>query len=275
MKWLFIIIALLNIAFGGYHFFLEDGAKTKKIKLNAIKKDQIVLLNETDVSDLKELQDEALPSKTTIDAIQQSTSEETSAETESDTLTKAETDRKTETDSKTEVETASAEGNNEGLAQVPTDITKNLCYKLGPFSKDAMNDIRLMLEKQYQNQLSFGIETTSTITYYRIYIPPLESKSKIKETLAILDKNGLKDHYVMSIDGRKNAIALGVFKKRSAAEKVADKAAKIGSSTIIEAISDDKNSLYQLLIIFQKDQDTTPYQEIIAQQKLISIECDK
>ena len=273
MKWLFIIVALLNIAFGGYHFFLADGEKTKKIKLSAIEKNQIVQLNELDANALKELQDGILSPQTTIVDIEQSKSDEPSPENE--ISPDNETFIKEETENNSEAEIASAVDNDQNSAQVSTNATKNLCYKIGPFSKNAMNDIRLILEKEYKNQLSFGIETTSAITYYRIYIPPLESKSKIKQTLAVLDKNGLKDHYVMSIDGRKNAIALGVFKKRSAAEKIAQKAAKIGSSTIIEAISDDKNSLYQLLIIFQKDQDTTPYQEIIAQKKLISVECDK
>ena len=159
---------------------------------------------------------------------------------------------------------------------IPDDTSKmiNLCYTLGPFTKTIMDDIRLELEKTYNNQLSFGIETTSAVTYYRIYIPPLESKAKIKETLLLLDKNGLKDHYVMSIDGRKNAIALGVFKQKKAAEKIAALAKRVGLSTTIEAISNDKNSLYKLHIIFQKDHDIAKYNELIELKNLESIVCE-
>ncbi|MCW8930997.1 MAG: hypothetical protein OQL19_12255 [Gammaproteobacteria bacterium] len=253
MKWLFIIFALLNIAYGAYNFFVVDDSYIGATKKVFNDKSQIVLLNELDASDLKELQDKSVAAKIVQDDTQYNNLGE---------------DKSTNNDEESKSE-------EEEVAKQTNDVEKNLCYKLGPFTKKVMNEVRVLLDTEYQNQLSFGIETTSDITYYRIYIPPLRDKAKIKDTLLILDKNGLKDHYVMSIDGRKNAIALGVFKERSAAEKVASKATKIGLSTTIEAISDDKNSLYQLLVIFQDSQETSRYQEIISEKQLISVECDK
>ena len=252
MKWLFIIVALLNIIFGAYNLFSVEESNTKINKSIVADKSQIILLNELDANALKELQDKKSPSNVVLDDTEKFASGDIS---ESKIVPVVPTE--------------------EDAVQDAIHITKNLCYKLGPFTKDVMNEIRLLLEVEYQNKLSFGIETTSDITYYRIYIPPLVNKEKIKDTLALLDENGLKDHYVMSIDGRKNAIALGVFKERSAAEKVAAKAAKLGLSTTIEAISDDKNSLYQLLVIFQDTQESARYHEIVSEKKLISVECDK
>ena len=252
MKWLFIIVALLNIIYGAYNLFLIDEADTKINQSIVADKSQIIRLNELDANALKELQDKMLRSNIVLDDTDQFASGDIS-----------------------ESKIVSVVSTEQDAVQHVIHRTKNLCYKLGPFTKDVMNEIRLILEAEYKNQLSFGIETTSDITYYRIYIPPLVNKEKIKDTLALLDENGLKDHYVMSIDGRKNAIALGVFKERSAAEKVAGKAAKLGLSTTIEAISDDKNSLYQLLVIFQDTQETVRYHEIISEKKLISVECDK
>ena len=149
------------------------------------------------------------------------------------------------------------------------------CFMLGPFKKQELDIIKLELEQLYANRISFGIETTSRITYYRIYIPPLKSRELRKEALSRLDQNGMTDHYVMSIDGRKNAIALGVFKKREAAEKVAAHANKLGFSTTIEAISDDKNSLYNLQLELQSDEPLDPLNNLIEKKQLKLTQCRK
>ncbi len=153
--------------------------------------------------------------------------------------------------------------------------TINSCFMLGPFKKQILDIIKLELEQLYANRISFGIETTSKITYYRIYIPPLKSKELRNEALSRLDKHGMTDHYVMSIDGRKNAIALGVFKKRTAAEKVAARANKLGFSTTIEAISDDKNSLYNLQLELQSDEPLDPLNNLIEKKQLKLSQCRK
>ncbi len=149
------------------------------------------------------------------------------------------------------------------------------CFMLGPFKKQELDIIKLELEQLYANRISFGIETTPKITYYRIYIPPLKSKKLRNEALSRLDQNGMTDHYVMSIDGRKNAIALGVFKKREAAEKVAARANKPGFSTTIEAISDDKNSLYNLQLELQSDEPLEPLNSLIEKKQLKLTQCRK
>ncbi|MCP3852174.1 MAG: hypothetical protein GY694_18330 [Gammaproteobacteria bacterium] len=250
MKWLFILVALLNITYAAYNFLLEDASIPVTKTHSSSSKGQIVQLNEIDSSSLHTLQQKTPPQTEVVETIEQSAPEEISM-----------------IDMPAPTPTPK-------MGSIIEETQTESCYKLGPFTKDVMIQVRVLLETEYQNKLSFGIETTSAITYYRIYIPPLKDKEKIKKALSILDKNNMKDHYVMSIDGRKNAIALGVFKQRSAAEKVAEKATKIGFSTTIEAISDDKNSLYQLMVIFQKNQDTKRYQEIILEKELISVQCE-
>lgn len=263
MKWLFILAALLNIAFFSYHgIYAGENGSTKSIARHT-GKNQIVRLVELSPDQLNKLQQKTVFPKQSNRRL-----------TESKAISDAEPLAKTEQQNVLPSGKSMVE-NDSAIITEAEDIAKIICYMLGPFSKNKMQEIRLILEKEYQNQLSFGIETTSTSTYYRIYIPPLENKAKIKETLAKLDKNGLKDHYVMSIDGRKNAIALGVFKKRSAAERVAVKADKAGYSTTIEAITDDKNSQYKLQLFFKENQDLTGFEELLKQKNLKSTECEK
>ena len=169
---------------------------------------------------------------------------------------------------------ANAAQNQNQSSENDQQITIN-CFMLGPFKKQELDAIKLELEQLYASRISFGIETTSKITYYRIYIPPLQSRELRNKALSRLDQNGMTDHYVMSIDGRKNAIALGVFKKRTAAEKVAARANKLGFSTTIEAISDDKNSLYNLQLELQSDESLDPLNRLIEKNQLKLTQCQK
>ena len=283
MKWVFVSVLLINAVYFIYNTFHNVDSNTNNQSLASQDKSQLVLLEELDKTELNALQNKV----TLIDTTEQiSTADLTVENTVSDTNQLIDKEKETIIDKDKE---AIIDKDKEAIIdkdkETIIDIDKetiiaedtgkmiNLCYTLGPLTKIVMDDIRLELEKEYNNQLSFGIETTSPTTYYRIYIPPLKSKDKIKETLELLEKNDLNDHYVMSIDGRKNAIALGVFKKKDAAEKVAARVKNVGLSTTIEAISNDKNSLYTLHVIFQKTHDISKYQELIKQKNLESSSC--
>lgn len=258
MKWLFIIALLLNISFYAYNVLFPQEVETKKAVSTSTEKKQMVLLSELNADELKVLQAKKVPERPVPPPpVQTIQTEDGVADT-------------------SVPQNQSIESPNDAQAQPKSTVTVSkpkVCYSLGPFNKKKMDEIRLILEKQYQNQLSFDIQTTSAITYYRIYIPPLENKKERNKTLELLDNSGMKDHYVMSIDGRKNAIALGVFKKRSAAESIAEKANNIGLSTTIEAISDDKDSLYRLQLEFQDKADLEPYNKLISKMKLESKKC--
>jgi len=271
MKWLFIIIALTNIGFFGYNTFYKIDKNSISKSITKTDKTQIVLLSEVAQVEV-ELPVMSKDDNSTNVPPEQEQDQENTTPTETIVASKAE---------ESIPQVSNVTENIVEVADAPVALEaekiiedKVLCYSLGPFNKKIMDEVRNKLDKDYQNQLSFEIETTSATTYYRIYVPPLENKHKIKETLELLNENKLKDHYVMSIDGRKNAIALGVFKQRNAAEKVAKKANKIGLSTIIEAISDDKNSLYRLHVNFQQHHDIIHFQAIITEMKLKSMECE-
>ena len=267
MKWVFVSVLLINAVYFIYNTFYNVDSNTNNQLPASQDKSQLVLLEELDKTELNALQNKV----TLIDTTEQiSTADLTVENTVSDTNQLIDKDKENIIDIDNET---IIDKDNETIIAEDTGKMINLCYTLGPLTKIVMDDIRLELEKEYNNQLSFGIETTSPTTYYRIYIPPLKSKDKIKETLELLEKNDLNDHYVMSIDGRKNAIALGVFKKKDAAEKVAARVKNVGLSTTIEAISNDKNSLYTLHVIFQKTHDISKYQELIKQKNLESSSC--
>ncbi len=292
MKWLFYITVLLNIAYFGYNISYNNALILPQTSVNNSSANSIILLSERNKEALPTAErTEPAVVKQEEQAIEQNTAPIQDVSdvsppsidqnnvpliTRIDVINK---DSATTAAIENSAQSSPARGKNNDLTDAKTNKTtaelQQICFKLGPFNKNELDNVKYTLEKLYSNKLSFGIETTSKITYYRIYIPPLESREHRKQALAHLDNNGMTDHYVMSIDGRKNAIALGVFKKREAAEKVAARANKLGFSTTIEAISDDKNSLYNLQLIFQPDEDLKELNKLVKQKQLKLTECQK
>ncbi len=235
MKLVFVSVLIINILFFVYHFFFNNHSDVE-INLPITDKSQIILIKELDEDHLKKLQ--ALSNNND----------------------------------------ANANDENNHVSVEPNNVEKvnevaDICYTLGPFSKKIITHLRSELEVIYNKKLSFEIQTTSESTYYRIYIPPLENIEEIENALLKLSKNSLNDHYVMAVDGRKNAIALGVYKEKLTAEKIANKAKAIGFSTTIEAISKDKKSLYTLNVYFKASDNMGAYNRLIKQKKLKSIIC--
>ena len=235
MRWLFFIFFIANITYFGYfNYFLKANEQNISVK-KATVDNQIQLLSEVDSGQLKKL---------SVDDNQMLTKEI-----------------------------------NEVIAvAAPIDRSNNVssrqCFKLGPIDKKSMDEMRLILEKIYVNNISFEITATSPITYHRIYIPPQKDRATINNILVKLDENDLTDHYVMSVDGRKNAIALGVFKKRKTAEEIATKVNYLGYSTAIESITKDKNSLYNILFEFTDNQDLYFFDKFLVQNNLKYSACE-
>ena len=235
MKWLFVCFLLINIAFFSYsNYFLSKDIVIDSLK-DTTKKNQFKLLSEINPDDLIKIK-----SKLVVQSI--------------------------------------LEINEDSILSIPSidrsyKISTNQCFTIGPVDKVVMNDIRNTLEKEYFNYISFEIDATSPVNYHRIYIPPQKDRSTVDNILKKLDENSLDDHYVMTIEGRKNAIALGVFKNRNTAEEIAAKVKYLGFSTIIESITKDKNSLYNLQIEFSSDKSLDFYNKFIDQNNLKSLAC--
>ena len=241
MKWLFILLFLSNIAYFTYSNFFQVNQTTtiSTASSNDNLENQIKLLSEVNADELQLI-------------------------------------TKTDDTSMAVVETKSAPKNDQlNYINRSNEKIYNQCFKIGPVKKKIIDDVRFILEKKYSNNISFQIQSTSKPTYHRIYILPQKNQAEINRTLSILDENGLNDHYVMSIDGRQNAIALGVFKNRRTAENIGLKAKNLGFSTIIEAITNDKNSLYYLQIDISTSHDLTVYNDFIEQQQIKSSNCIK
>lgn len=102
-----------------------------------------------------------------------------------------------------------------------------VCFHLGPFTdtvlvtraETRLNELRLEFVRR--------TEETTTVTGYRVYLPPLASKKAAERKRRELARLGFKDHAVIQEEGWNNAISLGLFSVEANAEgRVRELAAK-------------------------------------------------
>ena len=92
-----------------------------------------------------------------------------------------------------------------------SDQTGRLCVSIGPFSTAAQATRASTMVRQ------LGVETLrqellgSTVTSYRVYLPPLPSRAAAERQRTELTGLGIKDHYILEEAGKENAISLGLF----------------------------------------------------------------
>lgn len=102
-------------------------------------------------------------------------------------------------------------------ASAPLNVTK--CAEWGEFSGDDLSRAQqaLAVLKLGDNLTQRAVERNHG---YWVYIPPLRKRANVEKKIAQLKERGVKDYFVVQEKGKwQNAISLGVFKTRDAAEK--------------------------------------------------------
>jgi len=93
------------------------------------------------------------------------------------------------------------------------------CAEWGEFSGDDLTRARaaLSLLKLGDNLSQHSVEHNHG---YWVYIPPMKKRANVEKKIAQLKQRGVKDYFVVQEKGKwMNAISLGVFKTKDAADK--------------------------------------------------------
>lgn len=102
-------------------------------------------------------------------------------------------------------------------ASAPLNTAK--CAEWGEFSGDDLSRAQqaLAVLKLGDNLTQHAVERNHG---YWVYIPPLKKRANVEKKIAQLKERGVRDYFVVQEKGKwQNAISLGVFKTREAAEK--------------------------------------------------------
>jgi len=135
-------------------------------------------------------------------------------------------------------------GGNKQVRELVDVTPPRLCYRIGPFARE---NAAIKARKQL---VSVAIsanpnESTEKKTIYRVYIPPLKSRSDAQNLQKRLAKSGFKDHVILADPKLKNAISLGVFTVQKNADKRLARLKKKKFNAKKEKITSTKN-LYWL-----------------------------
>ena len=108
------------------------------------------------------------------------------------------------------------------------------CYAIGPFNKDieaigsagTLTSLGLVTEIRFDKQRE--------LSGYWVYIKPLPSREAAKEVTRMLREREVKDYHIVPKGLNKNAISLGFFSTRAAAEQRRARMQAIGLSPSLD-----------------------------------------
>jgi SPOR domain len=122
------------------------------------------------------------------------------------------------------------------------------CAEWGEFSGDD-----LARAQQALAELKLGDRMTQRIIEhdhgYWVYIPPMKKRAEVEKKIAQLKEHGVQDYFVVQEKGKwLNAVSLGVFKTREAAQKYLEtlRARKVLSAKLGERMSKLKFTVFAM-----------------------------
>lgn len=162
------------------------------------------------------------------------------------------------------------------VPQVQPD-TGSDCLEWGEFSGEDLRRSSSALaalnlgERLTQRQVEYA-------SGYWAYIPPAKTRAEVDKKISVLKSYGVADYFVVQDPGKwHNAISLGVFKTREAADKFVNKLYKMGIKTPVVG---ERMSKLKFTVFVLKNPDAAVIEKIAALQKeydgseLRSVACD-
>lgn len=103
-------------------------------------------------------------------------------------------------------------------APKPQKSAEAACFTFGPFVKADAAEQAVKAAKALGVSVERRQESQRTPKSYWVYLPASNSYQAAKRKVAEMQKKGLTDLFIMGEGSRKNAISLGLFKSKKAAE---------------------------------------------------------
>ena len=150
-------------------------------------------------------------------------------------------------------------------ASAPVEAKSLSCYEWGEFSGAALDQVSVGLKKLQLGDKLSQREIDHNVGFW-VYIPPVKDKAAVSQKIEQLKSRGITDYFVVQDQGEWfNAISLGVFKSREAAQnfltglraknvhsaKLGERASK--NRAIVFAIRDLDQKASAALLALQKD----------------------
>ncbi len=265
MRWLFLIVLFLNLAYIGWQAtrpvtqFYENVQPLKNVR-------PIVLLSEVSLSEPKQQQADVIATVQTSslhnDNVNKSQQErvhhEVNSEKQQPSLLQiaeaVETTEITETASVKKSEEINQPALSSDKDRIEADlvvdikplktpdelqekpIQKASCFTMGPFRDlDKLRSLTREI-KPYVVSTDFRGREEREQTLYWVYIQPEKNRKKAIETGKRLQAKKIKDFYVIRKGEKIHGVSLGRFRNKNSAYRLAKKVKKLGFEVIVEPI---------------------------------------
>jgi hypothetical protein len=148
---------------------------------------------------------------------------------------------------------------------VPHVVSKTeKCAEWGEFSGDDLQRAQQVLATLKLGD-SLSQRSVEQNHGYWVYIPPMKKRSAVERKIAQLKERGVKDYFVVQEKGKwQNAISLGVFKTKEAAEKYLE---SLRSKDVRTAKLGERTSKLRFTIFMIKGLDSGTKDKLTALQK--------
>jgi len=254
MKILFIFFLLVNV---GYFYYQSEGQENKDLstlhKQPALAKgvDPLILLRERGLGGTEKLTGDSSQSKTELSERRSKNDQhiaplETTKQAAARPVHAAlpvQAERQAGSKQSPEDVTREPASSKAGLTTTvdKTDITditdiatEAACFTFGPFAKEKTASRASKAIRTLGLDVVQRIVSQRTPKGYWVYLPASKSYQAAKRKVKQLQKKGLKDLFIMGKGSRKNAISLGLFKRRTAAQARFKQIKKLGLKAVFE-----------------------------------------
>lgn len=130
-------------------------------------------------------------------------------------------------------------------ASAPAESPAPGCYTIGPFSD--LDRAKIVSERIHRlgAKVTRRNKTEQEQYGYRVFLPPYKTREAALAATQQLARNGIQDYFVISDDERKNGISLGLFRKKSGAERRMAQVGRFGFKPQME-IRNRESTIYWL-----------------------------
>jgi hypothetical protein len=103
--------------------------------------------------------------------------------------------------------------------QTPPQAPAVTCHTIGPFVD--LERAKVVSERIHRlgAKVTRRNKTEQEQTGYRVFLPPYKTRDEAVAATQRLAKNGIQDYFIISDDDRKNGVSLGLFRKKTGAER--------------------------------------------------------
>ena len=267
MRWLFLIVLFLNLAYIAWQTtrpvtqFYENVQPLKNVQpivlLSELKQQAHVIATVQTSSlhsdDANKRQEERVrpevnsenqqpPAQITAEAEEENASVRKSEEIKQPALTSdadqvvAEVKPLKTPDALQEKPVMSMDGRYSARSQEGSAIQKESCFTMGPFRDlDKLRGLTREI-KSYVVTTDFRGREEREQSLYWVYIQPEKNRKKAIETGRRLKANKIKDFYVIREGEKIHGVSLGRFRNKNSAYRLAKKVKKLGFDVIVEPI---------------------------------------